>query len=73
MGVMSAILRALPPNERESQKRDLVSACARIAEASGGVLGFGSKVHKEEQELIARITAELERGDTSEAKEIIGE
>ncbi len=61
--VMGAMLRALPPDKRESQKRDLASACTRIAEASGGILGFGSKVSKEEQEMIARITAELERGD----------
>src|SRR5262245_15161216 len=72
MSVMAAILRALPPDERESKKRDIVSACAHIAEASGGVLGFGSKVHKEEQELIARITAELGRGDSPGAEETIG-
>lgn len=67
MVVMAAILRALPSDEREYQKRDIVSACARIAEASGGVVGFGSKVRKEEQELIARITAEFERGDSTSA------
>jgi hypothetical protein len=72
MSVMSTILRTLPPDERESQMRDLVSACARIDEASGGVLSFGSKVSKEEQELIARITAELGRGDSTSAKETIG-
>ncbi len=72
LSVLTAILRTLPPAERESKKRDIVSACARIAQASGGVLGFGSKVHKAEQELIARITAELERGDPTTAKETIG-
>ncbi|MGH9836796.1 MAG: hypothetical protein ACRD9Y_27530, partial [Blastocatellia bacterium] len=43
--VIGAMLQALPPDQREAQKRDLVSACARIAEATGGVLGFG-KVSK---------------------------
>jgi hypothetical protein len=65
--VIGAMLRALPPDEREAQKRDLVSACARIAEATGGVLGFG-KVSKEEQGIVARITAELERSPEAATK-----
>ena len=75
LSAIGAMLRALPPDQRESQKRDLVSACARIAEASGGIidfLGFGSKVSKAEQETIARITAELERGDSPATEETIG-
>ncbi len=72
LSVMGALLRALPLDQREAQKREIVSACARIAEASGGMLGFGSKVSKEEQEMIARITAELERSDSTVAKETIG-
>ena len=71
--VIGAMLRALPPDQREAQKRDLVSACARIAEATGGVLGFGSKVSKEEQGIAARITAELERSHEAATKEVVGE
>lgn len=71
--VVGAMLRALPPDQREAQKRDLVSAGARIAEAAGGVLGFGNKVSKEEQEVVARITAELERSHEPATKETSGE
>ncbi len=71
--VVGAMLRASPPDQREAQRRDLISACVRIAEASGGVLGFGSKVSKEEQEMVARISAELERGHEATTKEMIGE
>jgi hypothetical protein len=63
---IGARLRALPPDEREAEKRDLLSACARIAEATGGVLGFG-KVSKEEQGIVARIAAELERSSEAAA------
>jgi hypothetical protein len=66
---IGAMLRALPPDQRETQKRDLVSACARIAAAAGGVLGFGNKVSKEEQGIVARITAELERSPEAATKE----
>jgi hypothetical protein len=58
---IKATLQALSPEQREAQKRELISACVRIAEASGGILGFGNKVNKEEQNLVGRITAELER------------
>jgi Mitochondrial ATPase inhibitor, IATP/Tellurite resistance protein TerB len=73
MRVVGAILRALPADQREAQKRDLISASVRIAEAAGGVLGFGNKVNKEEQEVIARITAELERSRETTTKETSGE
>ncbi len=71
--VVGAMLRALPAGQWESQKRDLISAGARVAEAAGGVLGFGNKVSKEEQEVVARITAELERSHEPASKETTGE
>ncbi len=71
--VVGSMLRALPPDQGEAQKRDLISGAARIAEAAGGVLGFGNKVSKEEQEVIASITAELERAHESPTKETSGE
>lgn len=61
--VISALLEALPPEERENSKRDLVSYCAKVAEVSGGFIGFlGSRrrVCTEERELLARIAVELE-------------
>jgi Tellurite resistance protein TerB len=71
--LMGAMLRSLPPDQRDTQKRDLISASARVAEAAGGVLGFGNKVSKDEQEVIARITAELERSHEPATNETSGE
>ena len=61
--VISALLQTLPPEQREISKRNLVSYCAKVAEVSGGMLGFlGSsrRVCTEERKLLARIATELE-------------
>ena len=60
--VIGAILMALPTEEREAYRNDLVSQCARVAGISGGVVRFlttGTKISKEERVLIQRITKEL--------------
>jgi hypothetical protein len=57
---IGAILQARPSEEREVSQRDLLSYSTAIAAASGGILGFG-KVSPEEQQVLARITEELER------------
>lgn len=54
-----AALEALPPEEGERRKHELIERCTRIAAASGGVLGLGSKISGVERSLIARIAAEL--------------
>jgi hypothetical protein len=56
---LRAKFRALPREERERKERDLVAQCTRVASASGGVLGLGSKLSEAERRVIARITAEL--------------
>jgi hypothetical protein len=57
---IGAILQARPPEEREANQRDLLSRLTAIASASGGILGFG-KVSPEEQQVLARISQEIER------------
>lgn len=57
---IGAILQARPPEEREAGQRDLVSYCATIASASGGILGFGA-ITDEERQVLARISQELEK------------
>jgi hypothetical protein len=62
--LIGVILQALPPEEREAGRRDLVSYCTQVAEVSGGLLGLtglGSRVCREERELLRRIAAELEQ------------
>ena len=56
---IGATLRALPLEEGERRKRDLIAHCTRIASASGGILGLGSKINEVEWRLISRIAAEL--------------
>jgi hypothetical protein len=58
--IIRALLQALPPDERAARRRDLLSHCAQVATASGGLLGYG-KVSEAEQTLLDRIAAELER------------
>lgn len=57
---IGAMLEARPSEEREAGQRDLLAYCTAIASASGGILGFG-KVSDQEQQLLARISQELER------------
>ena len=72
--VISVLLQTLPQQQRENSKRDLVSYCAKVAEASGGFIGFlGSRrrVCTEERELLARIGTELESSHQESARQII--
>jgi tellurite resistance protein len=61
---IGAILEARPSEEREADRRDLLSYSMAIASASGGILGLG-KVSQEEQQVLARVTQELERAHGS--------
>ena len=63
LSVIGALLQMLPSEQREIGKRDLVSYCTKVAEVSGGLIGFvrrSSRVCKEERELLARIAADLD-------------
>jgi hypothetical protein len=57
---VAAMLQAVPPEEGEAGRRNLLSYSSAIASASGGILGFG-KVSPEELQVLSRITQELER------------
>jgi hypothetical protein len=59
LGAIRTAIEALPLEEGERRKRDLLAGCTRIAAASGGVLGLGSKISGVERNVIARIAAEL--------------
>lgn len=63
LNVIAALLETLPPEQRETGKRDLVSYCTKVAEVSGGLIGFvsrSSRVSKEERELLTLIAADLD-------------
>lgn len=63
LSVIGALLQMSPSEQRETDKRDLVSYCTKVAEVSGGLIGFvsrRSRVSKEERELLERIVAKLD-------------
>ena len=50
---------------------DLVGYCMRVAEASGGIFGFGDKVSEAERNLISRIAAELQESHADAAQQVM--
>ncbi len=69
--VISALLQALPPEQREAGKRDLVAYCTQVAGISGGFVSFGGKVCQEERELLERIAAQLEHNHESAVQNLV--
>lgn len=69
--LISAILQALPPEKRDESKRDLVGYCTRVAEVSGGMLGFANKISDDERTMLQHIAAELERNNKAAAQHIL--
>jgi hypothetical protein len=61
---IGAILQSQPSAAHDASEQDLVTRLTAIASASGGILGFG-KVSPQEQEVLARITREMERARRS--------
>jgi len=66
--IIRDILQSLPSEKRETSKRDLVSYCTQVAEASGGILGFGRKISDQERKLLEKIVAQLESKHEAAAK-----
>ncbi len=52
------LLAKLPPDERNTAKKDLVKSCTLVAEAAGGILGMMT-ISSEEREALAHITGRL--------------
>ena len=59
LGYAEVLARSLEPDERQALKVDLVTRARKVAEASGGFLGLGSKISSQEQEVIEKIDAVL--------------
>jgi hypothetical protein len=54
---VQAMLRDRPQAEAQALRRDLVAYGVRVAEASGGFLGFGSKISSAEEQMLLRLSA----------------
>lgn len=70
---IQAVLRHKALAEATSLQSDLVSHCTRVALASGGFLGLGSRISEEEQRLLTRFATELEVSHQAASQEVVGE
>ena len=61
MEIISRLLELFPEEKRLSLQGDVMTASLAVASASGGFLGFGSKVSVDEKALIERFGAEFEK------------
>lgn len=57
---------------RQATTGRLMDVCERIAAASGGFLGLGSKISAEEAAVIKRVALEIERAHAEAAKKVLG-
>jgi hypothetical protein len=61
MEIISRLLELFPEEKRLSLQSDVMTASLAVASASGGFLGFGSKVSVDEKALIERFGADFEK------------
>ena len=54
-----AMLRGRPDAEADALRRDLEWYCKRVASASGGFMGFGSRISRAEEALLIQLAQEL--------------
>jgi hypothetical protein len=59
--------------EQVTGRTDLISFCIRIANASGGFLGVGSKISEGEQAALDQIVEELNRKNPEGAPQMVEE
>lgn len=64
------MVEALPESQRAVSRQSLVEYCTKIAEVSGGILGFG-KISDEERMAIARIATEIGQNREAAVKRVI--
>ena len=61
MKIVTRLLELFPEEKREKLQSDVMSASLAVASASGGFLGFGSKVSADEKYLIEKFAADFEK------------
>lgn len=66
------LLAAMPEDARVKAKTTLLAFANAIAEASGGILGLGSKVSAEERAVLDRLAAEMEKAHAGAVKQVVG-
>ncbi len=64
------LFESLPEDQRLGSRQNLVEYCTKIAEVSGGILGF-RKISDEERMAIARIASEIGQSRPNAVKQVI--
>ena len=62
------VLHAMEPEQKHTRKLGLLSLCRKVASASGGFFGLGSKISAAERALLAEIASEVEHAHGRAAK-----
>jgi hypothetical protein len=70
--VIRDLLTFQSTDARQSTTGKLMDACERIAAASGGFLGLGSKISPEEAAVMKRVASEIERANAESANKVVG-
>jgi hypothetical protein len=52
---IKGLCEQLTVHQKNAIKKDLIGHARQVAEATGGILGFGSKISKQEQEILAKL------------------
>ena len=65
------LLAAMPDGARAKAKTTLLAYANAIADASGGILGFGNKVSDDERAVIDRIAREMETAHVAAVKQVV--
>jgi hypothetical protein len=60
--ILADLLEGKPEEDAGAIRRDVLRMAEEVAAASGGFLGFGTKVNDEEREALARLAKELAEG-----------
>ena len=68
--IVRDLLVAQSDPNRQSTGNKLLDACQNIAAASGGILGLGSKVSREEKSVLERVAAEVEKAHAAAARRV---
>ena len=68
-----AVLHAMEPEQKHARKLSLLSLCTKVASASGGFFGLGSKISAVERALLAEIASEVEHSHGDAAKQVAAE
>jgi hypothetical protein len=69
--IIRHILDSDTGNPYVASRTDLISFCIRIAKASGGFLGVGSRVSEEEQAALDQIAEELTRRNPEAVRQVV--